>query len=58
MKRADMTPMLLLIMNNILQKFSKYQYIRVEAWQYPALLDPKSKTLKIMIEVTVGDDFK
>ena len=55
MKHVDMTPMMLLIMDSILRKFPKYQYVRVEAWQYPAV-DPKSKTLKIMIEVTAGDD--
>lgn len=55
MKHADMTPMLLLIMDSILRKFPKYQYVSVESWQYPAVLDPKSKTLKVMIEVTMGD---
>lgn len=55
MKKADMTPLMLMIMARILREFPKYQYVRVQAWQYPAV-DPKSKTLKVMIEVTAGDD--
>lgn len=53
--KHDMSPMLLMIMQKLLQEFPKYNYCRVQAWQYPAIT-AKSHTLKLMIEVTVADE--
>ncbi|GAH91676.1 unnamed protein product [marine sediment metagenome] len=47
--KKELTPTLLFIMQSILDKYPKYDYIRVESWSHP-------KTLKIMIEVAVGDE--
>lgn len=47
--RKELTPTLLFIMQSILDKYPKYEYVRVESWSHP-------KTLKIMIEVAMDNE--
>jgi len=49
--KKDRTVMLLFIMNSILEKFPKYEFVSAEAWQS---LD--SRTLKVVMEVSVGNE--
>lgn len=54
--KEEKTLSLLMIMDNIIQKFPRFKCVRVQAWQYPSLSGSKLKTLRIMIEVRVNEE--
>ncbi|GAH17798.1 unnamed protein product [marine sediment metagenome] len=48
--KKELTPTLLFVMQKVLEKWPKYEYVRVEAWSYP------TKTLKMVLEVAMTNE--